>query len=156
MKSRNLLFLIAAACIGFLAFAVYLQHVKGVDACPLCILQRYAFVLLAIFCLVGGFANLPRTSAFFGFLTTLSGGGVAVWQLWLATQVGVDCGFDPIETVVNQLITAKWLPFLFYGEGSCTADNFRLFGFSAPQWALFWFVTFALALVWIMFRRGRR
>jgi disulfide bond formation protein DsbB len=48
------------------------------------------------------------------------------------------------------------LPFLFYAEGSCAADNFRLLGLSAPQWALFWFVAFAIAMVWIMVRRKKR
>ncbi len=156
MRSRNLLYCIAALCIGFLAFAVYLQHFKGVETCPLCVLQRYAFVLLAIFCLVGARFSAPKAGAFFGFVAALSGAGVAGWQVWLRTQPGVSCGYDPIETVINQLITAKWVPYLFYAEGSCTNDKFQLFGFSTPQWSLFWFAVFALTLLFIMLRRSGR
>ena len=155
MKPRNLLIYVAALCIGFLAYAVYLQHFKGVDTCPLCVLQRYAFTAIAIFCLLGAMANVPRFSAFLGTIAALSGAGVATYQLWLRTQPGISCGYDALETVVNSLLTAKWLPFLFYGEGSCTNDNFQLFGLSAPQWALLWFVAFAIALVWTMFRRTK-
>jgi len=156
IKSRHLLFFIAALCIGFLAFAVYMQHFQGVDTCPLCVLQRYAFAVVAIFCLIGAIVDAPRVSAFFGCMAALSGAGVAAWQVWISAKPGVGCGFDPMETVVNQLITAKWLPFLFYAEGSCSNDTFRLFGLSVPQWSLFWFAVLAIALAWIMLRRGRR
>jgi len=156
MKSRHLLFFIAALCIGFLAFAVYMQHFQGVDTCPMCVLQRYAFTAIAISCLVGAIFGAPRASALFGFVAALSGAGVAAWQVWISAKPGVGCGFDPMETVINNLITAKWLPFLFHAEGSCSNDTFRLFGFSVPQWSLFWFVVLAIALVWIMLRRGRQ
>jgi disulfide bond formation protein DsbB len=31
-----------------LAFGLYLQHVVGLEPCPMCIVQRYAFVLVAL------------------------------------------------------------------------------------------------------------
>ena len=156
IKSRHLLFYIAGLCIAFLAFAVYMQHFQGVDTCPMCVLQRYAFAAIAIFCLVGAIVGAPKVNALFGFIAALSGAGVAAWQVWLSMKPGVGCGLDPMETVVNKLITAKWLPFLFYAEGSCSNDNFRLFGLTVPQWSLFWFAAFVMVLGWIMFRRGRR
>ncbi len=36
--------LIALACIGMLAFGLYLQHVVGLNPCPMCIVQRYALI----------------------------------------------------------------------------------------------------------------
>ena len=32
-----------------LAFGLYLQHVVGLEPCPMCIVQRYALVLVAVF-----------------------------------------------------------------------------------------------------------
>ncbi|MEJ6649550.1 MAG: disulfide bond formation protein B, partial [Burkholderiales bacterium] len=32
-------------CFGLIAFALFLQHYEGLAPCPMCILQRYAFIL---------------------------------------------------------------------------------------------------------------
>ncbi|MEO7404504.1 MAG: disulfide bond formation protein B, partial [Burkholderiales bacterium] len=37
-------------CIGILAFALYLQHVKDLDPCPWCVVQRLAFIGIALLC----------------------------------------------------------------------------------------------------------
>ena len=40
--------LICLACIGMLAFGLYLQHVVGLEPCPMCIVQRYALILVGV------------------------------------------------------------------------------------------------------------
>lgn len=45
---RRVLALVCAACLGLLAFGVYLQQVVGLDPCPMCIVQRYALILVAL------------------------------------------------------------------------------------------------------------
>jgi protein dithiol:quinone oxidoreductase len=39
-QSRNLLLLIAAACVTALSVALYAQHYKDMLPCPLCVIQR--------------------------------------------------------------------------------------------------------------------
>ncbi|PAM64989.1 disulfide bond formation protein B, partial [Stenotrophomonas maltophilia] len=56
--SRPVLFTVAVIAFGLVGFALYLQHVKEMLPCPLCVLQRYAFVAVGLICLV--FALLPR------------------------------------------------------------------------------------------------
>ena len=46
---RRTLALIAAACVALLAFGMYLQHVQGLEPCPMCIVQRYALIGVAVF-----------------------------------------------------------------------------------------------------------
>ena len=46
---RRILGLICLACVAMLAFGLYLQHVVGLEPCPMCIVQRYALILVAIF-----------------------------------------------------------------------------------------------------------
>ena len=46
---RRILALISVACVAMLAFGLYLQHVVGLEPCPMCIVQRYALILVAIF-----------------------------------------------------------------------------------------------------------
>ena len=46
---RRVLALISVACVAMLAFGMYLQHVVGLEPCPMCIVQRYALIGVAIF-----------------------------------------------------------------------------------------------------------
>ncbi|MBU4423800.1 MAG: disulfide bond formation protein B, partial [Gammaproteobacteria bacterium] len=46
---RRMLALISVACVAMLAFGMYLQHVVGLEPCPMCIVQRYALIAVALF-----------------------------------------------------------------------------------------------------------
>ena len=53
MKSSKSLFLsVALLCIALLGAALYLQIVEEMMPCPLCIIQRYLFVAIAIIAIV--------------------------------------------------------------------------------------------------------
>jgi len=60
---RRAFALIFAACVAMLAFGMYLQHVVGLEPCPMCIVQRYALVLVAVF---AGLALLLATIGIYG------------------------------------------------------------------------------------------
>ena len=45
------LFLVAT---GLLSFGLYLQHGLGLEPCPMCIMQRYAFATAALIALIAG------------------------------------------------------------------------------------------------------
>ena len=45
---RRVLALICAGCVAGLAFGLYLQHVVGLDPCPMCIVQRYALLMVGL------------------------------------------------------------------------------------------------------------
>src|SRR5690606_32896313 len=83
---RRTLALIAVACVGLLAFGMYLQHVEGLEPCPMCIVQRYALVLLAIF---AGLASVRgqngwwKSFSVLGLVTAGFGAFVAARQSWL-------------------------------------------------------------------------
>ena len=58
------LFLVAA---GLLSFGLYLQHGLGLEPCPMCIMQRYAFATAALFGSVaflfpGRFRSIPSSA----------------------------------------------------------------------------------------------
>ena len=48
--------LIAMSGIGMLAFGLYLQHVVGLNPCPMCIVQRYALIGVVVAVLLGAAA----------------------------------------------------------------------------------------------------
>lgn len=158
MKNPKFILLaVAFASIALLGAGLYLQMVEHMAPCPLCILQRYAFVAVALICLL--FALLPRSmsklGAALGMLAALSGAGLASWHLWIKAHPLVSCGIDPMETSLNTIFTAKLLPLLFKADGFCTTEYAPILGLSIPQWALAWFVGFAIVLGWAAFRRNR-
>ncbi len=152
---RNLLYLIALACIGMLAYALHVQFFNGIKACQLCVLQRYVLVLLVIVCIVCAFFNAPRIGAGTGFFLSLCGAGTAGWQLWRTTKTGISCSLSALESTLNHLITAKFFPSMFRVEVACVDDRFRLFSFSIPQWSLIAFCVFGAVFLLILFVRVR-
>ncbi len=121
--------------------------------CPLCIMQRYAYIAIAFFCLVGALFNVSKTGAGFGVLASLSGIGVAGRHLWVQAHPEVSCGLDPLEVMLNIPVTAKLWPDMFKADGMCTSGYDAILGLSVPQWSMVWFVLLTLVLCLVIFRR---
>jgi len=154
--SKPVLLAVGVASLGLICVALYLQHVKDMLPCPLCVIQRYAFIAVALICFVA--ASLPRGAlrigARLGALAALAGAGVAGWHLWIKAHPAVSCGIDPLETSLNRIPSAELLPFLFKADGMCSTEYAPIFGLSIPQWSLFWFVVFILVLLWASLRQN--
>ena len=70
ITAPNLFGLIALACTGLLAFGLYLQHVVGLNPCPMCIVQRYMMIGVGVVC---GLTALSRSRG-----VQVAGSGVAL------------------------------------------------------------------------------
>lgn len=155
--AKPLLLLVALACIAMLGVGLYLQLVLDMLPCPLCIMQRYAFMLVAVLCLIS--LALPvkgtRIVAGLGSLAAIGGAGIAIRHLWVKAHPTVSCGIDPLETLLNKLPFANWYPPLFQADGLCTTENAPILGLSIPQWALVWFLVFAVVTALVAWRGGR-
>lgn len=157
MKSSKPLFLLVAlVCVALLGFAMYLQIVEEMQPCPLCVIQRYMFVLIAAFSLIAWSAPSPasRGSAALGLLSAIGGAGTAIWHLYVKAHPGVSCTTDPLETAINQLPTAKLLPQVFTADGFCSAPWPPVLGLQIPTWSLIWFIILGLALARLTFKRN--
>jgi disulfide bond formation protein DsbB len=149
---------IFALCAAFIAFALYLQEYRGLDPCPMCILQRYAFVAIGVAALaaaIHGPAGLALKV--YGALVALfavAGGGVAIRHSWLQhfPPARETCGTD-LEFLLNTFPLSQALPKIFAGTGSCSKVDWKFLGLSIPEWALAWYVIFAVAALWIAFRK---
>lgn len=155
--SKPVLVAAGVICFALVAYALYLQHVKEMLPCPLCVLQRYAFVTVGLLCFI--FAALPRAAtkagALLAALAALVGGGIAGWHLWVKAHPAVSCGIDPLETSLNKIFTAELMPFLFKADGLCSAEYEPIIGLSIPQWSLIWFAILAVLLIWAALRQSR-
>jgi protein dithiol:quinone oxidoreductase len=153
--SRNALLLIAAVSIALVGAALYLQHAKDMLPCPLCVIQRYLFLGVAIFSLIGAFANKIKAFGALAMLCALGGLGTVAKHLYVLAHPGFSCGIDPMETMLNKIPTATALPWLFRADGLCEAAQDTVLGLNVPQWSAVWFVILAASLVWVLARRAR-
>ena len=142
---RRVWLLIALFCLGLLSFGLYLQHVVGLEPCPMCIVQRYVMILIALVALVGAVLQSRRAVWTTGGLLSLlaaSGAYVAArqsWLQWYPPEV-VSCGRDfygMIETFPLQ----RAIPMIFKGGGDCSQVDWTFLGGSIANWS---FVCFTL------------
>jgi disulfide bond formation protein DsbB len=119
------------------------------------VIQRYFYLGIAIFSLIGVFANKIKAGAGLALLCALGGLGYVAKHLYVLAHPGFSCGIDPMQTTLNKIPTATLLPGLFRADGLCEAAQETVFGLNVPQWSAVWFVILTLALVWVLVRRAR-
>lgn len=157
---RRTLALIAVACVGLLGFGMYLQHVQGLEPCPMCIVQRYALVVVAV---LAALASLRAQSGwwksftFLGLLASGFGAFVAARQSWLQWNPPefASCGRDFYGMIENYSLS-RAIPMIFRGSGDCTAIDWTFLGGSIANWSFICFVGFALAFLLLLVRGGER
>lgn len=155
IHTRSLLLSIAIGAFGLIAVALYLQHGLDMLPCPLCVIQRYLFIAVGVLALIGAYTSKPKLFAGLGLLAALGGAATAGKHLWVLAHPGLSCGIDPMETFLNKIPTATYLPFLFQADGLCEDALAPWFGLSIPQWSFLWFGLFSLSLAWLLIRRAK-
>ena len=145
-----------------MGFGLYLQHVQNLEPCPLCILQRYAFVVIGVDRAgrrhprsgARGQRDLRRCSSSWRPAT---GAAIAGRQTWLQHNPPnvLDCGPD-LAYMLDSFPLAQVLPKIFKGEGDCAKVTWKFLGLSIPEWALVWFALFVLAGLYLLIVRRRR
>ena len=151
LSARQILLAVCLGSVGLLAYGLYLQHVVGLEPCPMCIVQRYALVLVAL--LAGSSAATTRPGAQLAgvalvLLTAGFGGFVAArqsWLQWYPPEV-VSCGRDfygMIETFPLQ----RAIPMIFKGGGDCTKVDWTFLGASIANWSFLCFAAISVLMV---------
>jgi protein dithiol:quinone oxidoreductase len=149
----------ALVCAGLLAFAYYLQYVKGLEPCPLCMVQRgFFYVVMALFILAAVHRPRRRGAIVYSSLIALfalGGAAAATRQVWLqhlppdkVPQCGPDLFF-----MLENFPLSRTLEKLFYGTGECAVVDWSFLGLSIAGWSLVWFIALALYAVWLAVRR---
>lgn len=152
LSPRALLVLAVAVVSASMAGGLFVQHVIGLEPCPLCVLQRVGFIGCGAIALAGALlARGPRgqlAATGLAAVPALGGGGVAVWHNWLVLNPpeSMTCG-RPFEWFHEDFPLAVWLPKLFRGAGDCLHNDWTLLGLSVPQWAI---VMFAILLATLL------
>ena len=146
-QPRRLLAFIALACIALLAFGLYLQHAVGLEPCPMCIVQRYLFILVALAAGIGAALPASATRWVGGLMALLSftGAGVAArqsWLQWFPPEIAT-CGRD-LFGMIESFPLKRVIPMVFRGSGDCSAVDWTFLGLTIANWS---FLNFMLVAV---------
>ena len=143
-----------------LAFGLYLQHVVGLNPCPMCIVQRYAVLLVGVIAgltalsrrrgvLLGGRVLMVLAAGFGAFTAARQS-----WLQWYPPEIS-SCGRDfygMIETFPLQ----RAIPMIFKGSGDCTKIDWTFLGGSLANWSFIGLSIFALAGLTLIVKLARR
>lgn len=153
-QPRRILGLVAAACVAMLAFGMYLQHVVGLEPCPMCIVQRYALVAVA---LVAGIAAALRNRkarhtgvAVMGLFAAFGAFTAArqSWLQWNPPEI-MSCGRD-FFGMIESFPLRRAIPMIFRGSGDCSVIDWTFLGLSIANWSFLCFSAIVLlaAALW--------
>lgn len=158
-RPRLVLALIAAVSVALLAFGMYLQLVVGLEPCPMCIVQRYALILVALVAgvaacfkgrawLYGGAIGMGVFAAFGAFTAARQS-----WLQWNPPEI-LSCGRD-FFGMIESFPLRRAIPMIFRGSGDCSKIDWTFLGLTIANWSFLWFAAFTLLAAWMWFARPR-
>lgn len=153
----NLLaFLVCAVLLGF---GLYLEHVEGLEPCPLCIVQRIEFIGVGLACLAAAIHGPQRFGRrVYAGLTLLFGvAGIAsagrqVWLQGLPPEQLPAC-LPSLEYMMEALPFQDIVRLMLHGTADCAEVTWTLMGLSIPEWSLLAFAGFAALALLQLLRR---
>ena len=126
----------------------------------MCIVQRYAMVLIALIAALASLQNrrLVR-GASSALLLVISALGAFVaarqsWLQWYPPEVA-SCGRD-LYGMIENFPLQRVIPMLFKGSGDCSAVDWTFLGGSIANWSFVCFCVMGLASALLAIRQLRR
>ncbi len=158
---RNIISLLLLVTLLVLATGFYFEYGKGLQPCPLCLMQRLCTFLFGMFCLIGLCqATLKRARRLAVWQMFLAGSGLyfATRQLWLQS-LPVDKApacMPSLDMLIHYFSKAQVLTALFWGTGDCAEVTWRMLGLSMPVWSALYFITMMCVSAAVFLGIGRR
>lgn len=139
--------------------SLYLQFYDGFQPCPLCTLQRFAFLLLGLSYLIGficyrwGFLRVA--SSILAILFSLAGLTLAGRQIWLQhfpSVNGTECGVS-LEYMLQVLPINEVAQRIFQGTAECSARGWEFLTLNMAEWSFACFVFFFILSAYLFKKR---
>ena len=156
---RRVFLVFVAVVAGLLLYGLYLQELVGLVPCPMCIVQRYAMVLLAACAAVGAASGRrgAHISAGLGVVLCAAGGAFVAarqsWLQWYPPEVA-SCGRD-FYGMVENFPLQRAIPMIFRGSGDCTKVDWTFLGASVANWSFVAFCALAAGALLFVLARWR-
>jgi disulfide bond formation protein DsbB len=155
-QPRRILFFLALVPCLLLSFGLYLQHLEGLEPCPMCIVQRYAMTIMVLVAFGFAWTNTKATQlAGFLLFASLSFSGAYVaarqsWLQWYPPEV-VSCGRD-FYGMIETFPLKRAIPMIFKGGGDCSVVDWTFLGGSIANWSFVAFVGLGLVAFFGIYR----
>ncbi len=160
IEGRTPFVLVLLACVGLLGYAYYAQFVLDLAPCPMCMLQRFGFMIMGLAALGGVIGNPRRWGRWLVALPFFGGAG---WGVVTAGQhvhlqnqppdpMG-GCGADWATMREFDYPVADILREAFTASGDCAEIDWTFLGLSMPAWTLVWYLLLSGFMLWALIAR---
>jgi protein dithiol:quinone oxidoreductase len=160
-KPKRVALALGFACVGLVGASIFVQHVLGVEPCPLCIVQRFTYLVLIPVFFGVAFARPSggvQRSLLWG-ATLLSVGGLCVagyqTQLQLFPTSVVESCSPSLAYMLETMGVTDVLAQLVHAGGDCADTSFKILGLTLAQASLLIFAAFAALLGNLLWQRYR-
>ena len=139
------------ACAGLVSASFYVQHVLGVDPCPLCIVQRLTYLgLIPVFFAAAMLRNREparRALLWTAGALALSGLSVAGYQTYLQLFPApiARCSAS-LSYMLDTMALTDVFARVLHATGDCSDASFKILGLTLAQASLLVFVSLLLVL----------
>lgn len=158
--NRKISWICAAVCAALLGVAYYMEWAIHIQPCPLCLVQRFVFLLLGVTFVIAGLTRANRQGLWhvYGFFIALfSSLGLitSARQVWLQhfpPDNGLSCSGN-LTYMLMHFPLHQTLLTLFSSGGDCANVVMRLWGLSVPEWSLLFFIAFFITGLYFLLKR---
>ena len=160
MPSPRMIFsIIFVSCTSLLGFGLYLEHIVGLEPCPLCVFQRIAYIIVGLIALIAAIHNprklFERIYSGLILITSLCGAGIAGRQIWLQ-HLPEDkipkCG-PGLEYMLDTFPFTDALRMILSGSGECAEVQWTFLSLSIAEWSIVCFTCLTIACFTMMISR---
>lgn len=157
MSSRKINLLACILVVLLLLAGAYLQVYKGLEPCPLCVLQRIAFASLGLIFFLGSIAPRHRLIRFIlnlcSLTTAIIGAGFACRQIWLQqfAPKNTECGAS-LQYLLQMLPWHEVLEKILAGSAECAERGFQLLFLNIAEWSFCWFGFFIIVTLYLLLK----
>ncbi len=146
---RNIQNALLLVSILVLAIALYFEYGKGMQPCPLCLMQRLCTFLFGLFCMIAlQISNLQRARriVLFQMIFSICGiyfSGRQIWLQSLPVDQAPAC-MPSLDMLIHYFSKTQVLAALLWGSGDCAEVSSRFLGLSMPTWSVIYFMMLLL------------
>jgi protein dithiol:quinone oxidoreductase len=150
---------VSGLSLALLGYAYYSEYALGYEPCPLCILQRVAFMVMALGALAGalhgsrgGLRWLYGVIVFAGGIWGLATAGRHLWLQSMPSDQVPECG-PGFDFMLEYFSLGEAITSAFTGSGECAEVDWAFLGLAMPAWTLIWYVLLMLVTALAMRKR---
>jgi disulfide bond formation protein DsbB len=164
LSARQIFSALLLLCAGAIGYALYVEHVLGLEPCPLCMFQRVAVMAVGAVCLLAALHGPTgwgvRIYAVLALLMAGLGSAIAGRHVWLQSlpKDQLPSCAPPMDYMWENLPFGNMLKTVLMTSGECADVDWQFLGFSMPVWTFLFFLAIGVVMIVVSVfppRRGR-